>query len=273
LCRRLGFLLLLCGGLLTIQVRGQTASAPSPSTQNSLAAAKSAADQLVDQLVQNVERYRATLPSLTAHESIVSKFDEVVFFGRSVYKAEATVRMVRKSADEPLKESRLYTAFNGKPIAPGQQPRLPITLGDDFSDIPSDFFSTSNRHCYEFTLSPHPKDAPLELLISPNPDAATLPQCISAPKGRTGMVRVDPATLQLTHLESTTPMPNAEPNHSPAFISADYAPAKVGDKIFWLPATVIFRVVIGKDPMEWISHYSDYHQFTATATILPTTPE
>jgi hypothetical protein len=75
------------------------------------------------------------------------------------------------------------------------------------------------------------------------------------------------------HLEHANPLSNAEPNRYLTFISVDYAPFKVGDKTFWLPAIVMARAVFNKHPKKWVSRYSDYHLYTASAKILPGTPE
>jgi hypothetical protein len=175
-----------------------------------------------------------------------------------------------------LEESRQITVIDGKPVAPGQG-RLPVDLADDFGDLQTTVFSTQHRRCFNFSLSPHPNpNASIELTMSPSPDAATLSYCKKAQEGLTGSVRVDPATLQTTHFEVTIPVAAAVPNHEITFISADYAPAKIGDKAYWLPTTVTARWVSwanGKTPFAWVSHYSDYHQYTATSTILPATPE
>jgi hypothetical protein len=234
-------------------------------------------DTLVDKLVENATLNRATLPSLAAHESIVSKVDEVVFFGRSVYKAEAAVHMVRKSTGGPMEESRQILVLNGKAIAPNEQARLPFDFVDDFDDFQTEFFSPQHRRCYNFALVPHAnRSAPLELSITPRADAGTQLPCAIAQKGLACMVRIDPSAGQLTHLEFTLPVAAAEPIHHPIFLSADYAAAKVGDKTFWLPTTVIAHWVGGADrktPFAWVSRYSDYHQFTASVTISPVETE
>ena len=223
------------------------------------------ADQLGDELVENAARDHATLPSLTAHESIVSKVDEHVVFGKNTASAEATVHVVRMSPEGPWTENREFTVLNGKPVAPNTRIVLPFNLADGFNDTQSLFFSVQNRPCYNFALAARAgEDAHLELTITPVSEAATRTQCTA----RSGMARIDPATHRLTHLELTN---SAGPNSS-FFTSIDYAATKVGDKVFWLPSVVTARVVIGKTPNEWIARYSDYHRFTAKATILPADP-
>ncbi len=227
------------------------------------AVANPTVDRLVDELVENAARDHATLPSLTAHESIVSKVDEFVFVGKNTARAEANVRIVRKPPEGDWTEIREFTVFNGKPVTPKTRVQLPFNLVDSYNDTESSFFSVKNRPCYNFVLAAQAgHDAPLELVITPIADAASLPQC----KGDSGMARIDPATHHLTHLEYNHP---AGTNYSLWFHSIDYAATKVGDKTFWLPAVVTARVAIGKTPNEWTARYSDYHQYTSSVTILP----
>jgi hypothetical protein len=244
-----------------LQASAQVPAPPAASTQ--AAAANPTSDRLVDELVENAARDHATLPSLTAHESIVSKVDEVVVFGKNTAKAEATVRIVRKSPEGPWTENREITVLNGKPVTPNTRTFLPFNLTEGFNDTQSLFFSVQNRPCYNFALAARAgQDAPLELTITPFSEVATRTQCIV----HSGVARIDPETHHLTHLEFTNP---AGTNSSQFFGTIDYAATRVGDKIFWLPSLITARVVIGKTPYEWSARYSDYHQYAVTLTILP----
>jgi hypothetical protein len=257
---RVSSLWLLSIAMTCLQTPAQVAATPAASTQ---AVATPATDRLVDELMENAARDHATLPSLTAHESIISKADEFVFVGKNTAKAEATVHIVRKPPEGNWTEIREFTVFNGKPVTPRTRILLPFNLVDSYNDTESSFFSVKNRPCYSFALAAQAgHDAPLELVITPIADAASSTQC----KGDSGTARIDPATHHLTHLEYNHP---AGTNYSRWFHSIDYAATKVGDKTFWLPAVVTTRVVIGKTPNEWTARYSDYHQYTASVKILP----
>ncbi len=224
--------------------------------------------------MNNAERYRETLPSLTAHETILSETSEHIVFGKSAVHAEATMRVMRKTSDGSLEESRQITAVNGKPVASNKRVSLPLTISGGFGDFPAMFFTSQHQSCFHFVLAPHLRpDAPLELSISLNPDASTLPQCKPAPTGLTAIARIDPTTHQLIHLEQTFPDGPEAPGFRILFISVDLAPTLVGQNTFWLPTTLVTHAVDGKNRKSWISHYSDYHQFTATSTILSTIPE
>jgi hypothetical protein len=244
-------------------LRGSAQPPAPPAASTQTAAANLTADRLVDELVENAARDHATLPSLSAHESIISKVDEHVVFGKNTAKAEATVHIVRKSPGGDWTEDREFTVLNGKPVAPNTRVSLPFNLENSYNDTESLFFSVQNRPCYNFALATQTgHDAPLELTITPVSGAGTLAQC----QGYSGMARIDPATHHLTHLEYNHP---AGTSYSLWFHSIDYAATKVGDRTFWLPSLATTRVVIGKTPDEWSARYSDYHQYTASVTILP----
>jgi hypothetical protein len=250
--------------LFCAQLSAQSSpNAPSPQ-------ANLTADQLVDQLVENARAYRATLPSLAAHETILSKTSAVVVFGKSAVQAEATMRVMRKTPGGQLEESREFTTVNGKPHAAGKPVALPLTVQGAFDDFPAAFFDRENVPCYSFVLGPHlHPDALLTLSISLSPQAAALSQCKGISAALTAIAQIDPTARQLVHLERTFP---AEPEETKArilFMSIDLAPTKIGRTTFWLPTIFNASAVDGKARLEWASHYSDYHQFTATSTILP----
>jgi len=252
--------------LLSIAVVCQQASAqvtPPPTTSTGVTASDTATERLVDELVENAARDHATLPSLSAHESIISKVDEHVVFGKNTAKAEANVHIVRKQPEGSWTEIREFTAFNGKPVTPKTRVSLPFNLIDSFNDSENVFFSVQNRPCFNFALAARAgQDTPFELTITPLSVAGLSAQC----KGDSGMARIDPATHRLMHLEFTHPPGTT---YSAWFHAIDYAATKVGDKTFWLPSLVGTRVVIGKTPNEWTARYSGYHQYTASVTILP----
>jgi hypothetical protein len=231
------------------------------------------ADQLVDQLVANAALYRATLPSLTAHETIAS--DASILLYKPHAEAEATVRVVRKLPSGPLLESREYTTLNGKPVTPDKHVVLPTNIYDGFDGFQGLFFTGQHRRCFNFTLAPQTAPATqLEIRITLRADAASLPNCPSGMEGLLGIARIDPATHQLKHLEWTVPQV-AEPRVQILSASTDYAPTSIGDKTFWLPIEVAQYAINGKTKAKghFTVHYSDYHQYTATSTILPVTPQ
>jgi hypothetical protein len=258
---KIGIAAALCCGMAL----GQS---PSPTAPPQPAASESAADALVDQLVKNYVALYATLPSITAHEKVETHASRGILWQNST--GEGTMRVLRAASGGGLKETHEMTVYNGKPNPPMEN-KGPSQPTDSFIGVPEMFFSHSARPCFSFTLAPQPtKDGLLELHIALSPEYASLPKCRSGLEGLTGIVRVDPATHQVTHLERTIPNQVAPLSF---FASTDYAPAKIGDKTFWLPAATVSSVVVNKVKIHTVVHYSDYHQYTATSTILPATPE
>jgi len=243
-------------------------SAPLSKTQAPSAAIESAADELVDRLVQNAAALHATLPSLTAHEVVRTGASSGILMHRS--QGEGTVRVLRAASSGLLEETHQMTSFNKKPIAPGD-PKAPAQPTDAFSGLMDRFFSRANRPCFTFTLAPQPtKDDPLQLRISLSPDYASRPDCARGLEGLAGIALVDPATHRLTHLEQTVP---AAGGRGGRFVSTDYAPASIGDKTLWLPILSLSSDIQGKTRTCTSVYYSDYHQYAANVTILSATSQ
>ena len=226
------------------------------------------ANSLVDQLVENAAVYRATLPSLTARETIVSvdAGNWLKLEGPHRAEAEAIMRVTRKTPDGPLEELRQITSLDGKPIRADQHVVLPTGLNGGFGGMATVFFGP-NRSCFNFVLSqPVGQDASYKLLISVRPEAISRPHCPTKEVASgTAIALVAADTHQLTHLEWTFPAEVAAKYHRWVFASVDLAPTKVGSETFWLPTAVIGRGT-GKNQNEWVSHF-----WTITDT-LPTPP-
>jgi hypothetical protein len=236
---------------------------PKPPAQQSV-------EDLVDQLVANASVYRATLPSLTAEEDISSDLTILGIYTRHA-EAHATFRAIRKSEDTALDESRQITLLNGKPVRPGEHVNLPTTLFGGFGRFQDMFFSPQHRPCFNFALAPPTLRAPLQINITLNPDAATLRGCEPGLTGLTGIARIDAATGYLIHLERTIPAEVAAKGNHATFGSVDCAPTQVGDETFWLPTLVTGDVIQNKAKGRFTAHYSNYHRYIATSTILPAT--
>jgi hypothetical protein len=80
---------------------------------------------------------------------------------------------------------------------------------------------------------------------------------------------IDPETHQLVRLEEKY-IGTVTPKDRLIFLAVDLAPTTIGQKTFWLPITLSGKASLGKTRTDWVSHYSGYHQFTATSNIRPT---
>lgn len=90
-----------------------------------------------------------------------------------------------------------------------------------------------------------------------------------------GRVFIDPASMQITHLELTTPHHHiASGVAGERILSVDYAPVVLDGQTFWMPATITSRVTSGKNTfhaMVWSfrATYRNFHKLEVTSRILP----
>jgi hypothetical protein len=227
---------------------------------------------LLNQLVANAAQYRVTIPSLTADESIDSESSYGGLFKRKV-QANGTFRAVRGTPGEPLKESRQVTELNGRPVSPNDPVRLPVALFGGFGRFQEMFFTPEHVRCFAFTLLPDPGPrGTLQIAISAAQNLDSQPGCPSGYKGLTGVALVDVASHQLVHVERTLADSPANRGSAP-FASVDSAPTKVGEETFWLPTEVAGGTPKQFHRGKFVAHYSNYHRYVASVTLLPGTAE
>lgn len=233
-----------------------------------LGAQSAAPPELLNQLIANADQYRATLPSLTADETILSEASYRGMFKDKV-ESRGTFRAVRGAPGEPLKESREITISNGKPLEPGKQAKLPFALFGGFGRFQEMFFTPKNIHCFAFNVMPEPgPGGTIQISISVPSELEGQSDCAKSRAGLTGLVRVDAATHQLVHLERTVPDTPATRRSAP-FASVDCAPTKVGDETYWLPTVVTGGSANRAIRGQFVAHYSNYHRYAASITLLP----
>ncbi len=223
---------------------------------------------LIDELVANAVAYRANVPSITADEVIDSQESFLGILPDKVH-ATSTMRVLRagQGQNDRATESRQLLTLNGKPVDATKKPHLPFTLFGGFGSFQEMVFTPSHRGCFQFHMLQQPApDGSLQIAITPQPADAWPPQCPVLWQQVTGLVHVDPETHQLRHFERTVKPPAGQ---LAPFASVDCAPARIGDETFWLPVTVIGRNDDGKLRGEFIAHYSNYHRYTASITLLP----
>jgi hypothetical protein len=95
-----------------------------------------------------------------------------------------------------------------------------------------------------------------------------------------GRVFIDPASMQITHLEFTTPRhviipgdPYTSPIVGRRVITVDYAPVLLGGETFWMPSTITMLNTSGSgtfDTIVWSFRaiYRNYHKLEVTSHIL-----
>jgi hypothetical protein len=105
--------------------------------------------------------------------------------------------------------------------------------------------------------------------------AAKQPACSTIQPGTTGRFVVDSASMQVVHIERTVPNPIGRDQSVLGTAAVDFAPVNLNGKSFWLPSTVTaFTTETPKtSAFRFTAKYSNYHRFTASSTILPTTSD
>ena len=86
---------------------------------------------------------------------------------------------------------------------------------------------------------------------------------------------IDPETYQVVRLEVTTEDLNSPSSRNNIMTtSIDYASVALGGKTFWLTKTVTndFKDKTKPVHMHYEAHYTNYHRFAASSTILPMEP-
>ena len=73
----------------------------------------------------------------------------------------------------------------------------------------------------------------------------------------------------MVYLERTVPEQAAIDGRLAPFASVELAPAKIGEDTFWLPTMVYGTFNHNKVKGSFEAHYSDFHRYTASITILP----
>jgi hypothetical protein len=177
-------------------------------------------------------------------------------------------------------ESREIKYVDGKP-ATSQDMNAPTQLSEVFEGG-LDVVSLNQTACMSYALQRINRDRPTEPYIVRFATALT-PQnsagCLLQENSK-GRVFIDPASMQITHLELTTPRHIIVPGSSftspvvgRRVLSVDYAPVLLGRETFWLPSTITMRVTRGSafHMIVWSfrATYHNYHRLEVTSRILP----
>jgi hypothetical protein len=229
-------------------------------------------DQLLSQIEVNTDKYRATVPSFTCNEHIVSQELHLGQLKRET-NVDAVFTVTRSAANnDTFEESRELKTINGKPATKNKM-TLPLSFSGGFSGALTKFLSRDHQSCFEYavdTSAPSPQGTEAFTFIA-RTAAAREPSCASIQPDTTGKFTVDMASMQVTHIERTVPNPVGRDQTVLGTAAVDYQAVTLNGKSFWLPATITaFTTETSKtDSVRFTAHYSDYHRFAATSTILP----
>jgi hypothetical protein len=239
-------------------------------------------DEILQQLETNLDQYDARIPSLFCDEHIVSQVtpgqrDENTVTD-SVFRLK---RVVAHDHSTSLDESREVKTVNGQP-AKSQDLAGPSILSGVFEGALA-VVSRSQTACMNYTLErPSKRDpaAPYVIrfasVITPQNSA----KCLLQEEGK-GRAFIDPASMQITRMELTTPHHTIIPGSAYTsrimgewLLAVDYAPVALGGQTFWLPAAITSRATSGSGTFHQIvwtyrATYRNFHKLEVTSRIVP----
>jgi len=239
-------------------------------------------DEILQKLEANLDHYDSSLPSLFCDEHVVSqvspnprKQDTVT---DSVFRVK---RVVNPNHTTTLDESREVRTVNDRP-ATSQEIAGPTVISGAFEGALA-VVSLSQRACMNYTLErPRHYDpqAPIVVRFSSLLTPQNTAGCLLQEEGK-GRVFIDPATMQITRMELTTPHHTissgsrySPPTMGDRVLSVDYAPVLLEGQTFWLPATITSTVTSGRGTFHAVvwsfkATYRNFHKLEVTSRIVP----
>jgi hypothetical protein len=239
-------------------------------------------DEILQRLESNLQHYDKAVPSLFCDEHVVSQVTPGLSNqNTSTVSVFRLKRVLNPDHTTTLKESREVKTVNGQP---------PISQHIDGPSVISGAFegglavvSLGQQACINYTLQ-HPKGRDpsaayiviFKTELTPENSAACL-----LPEKSSGRASVDPASMQITHLELTTPHHVIIPEsgyHSAIkgerTLTVDYTPVQLDGQTFWMPATINSREIAGAGTFHAIvwsfrATYRNFHKLEVTSRILP----
>jgi hypothetical protein len=239
-------------------------------------------EEILERLETNLNHYDAGVPSFFCDERVLSRVEpglpgentvtDSVFHLKRTLGADHTTALV---------ESREIKSVDGKP-ANSQKMDGPTLLSGVFEGALA-VVSPSQTACMNYTLQRINRDRTTEpyivrfaTVLTPENTASCLLQ-----ENSKGRIFIDPASMQITHLELTTP------HHTiirgdvftsrvvgERVLTVDYAPVEFGGESFWMPSLITSRDTSGSGTFHMVvwsyrATYRNYHKLEVTSRILP----
>jgi hypothetical protein len=247
---------------------------------------------ILQTLQDNLDAYHRGIPSFLCDEHAVSKMAPLLTTSQQMRTrsqntvTDSTFRVKRTTnadGDTTLTESRDVKSVNGHD-AEGTEITGPAIFIGALSGGPV-LVSLGQTACMRYTLQPiKPGDSRKPIVV----EFASLPakerpaNCVLAEDG-SGHASIDPASMQVTHLEFKVPNhtifaggKNANGRDVPPTkgiwgASINYASVVLGGKTFWMPTSIDAKMTGGNGPTVWSFNatYSNYHKLEVTSRILP----
>jgi hypothetical protein len=239
-------------------------------------------DEILKRLDANLNYYDNRLPSLFCDEHLVSKVLPGPSNGDTV--TDSVFRLKRTaSADHTtvLVESRDIKSVNGKPTE-SQDMKGPTLLNGAFEGG-LDVVSLDQKSCMKYELERINVNRPTQPYVIRFSTVLTRDnsaECLLQEKSK-GRVLIDPASMQILHLELTTPHHVIIPANAylppvvgERVIAVDFAPVALGGETFWLPSSINSRDTgdantFHRTTWTFRASYRNYHRLEVTSRILP----
>ncbi len=239
-------------------------------------------EEILTRLESNLTHYDQAVPSFFCDEHAVSTVEPGLRNQNTVTDSVFRLKRVgHRDHSSTLDESREVKTVNGKP-ATSEEMGGPSTISGAFEGGLA-VVSLSQRACMRYTLERgNAKKLPASYVVrfATELTPENTADCLLQEKSQ-GRVLIDPATLQITHLELTTPRHTIIPASyyesavvGERVLSVDYAPVGLDGQTFWMPAAITSRNTSGKGTfhsMVWSfkATYRNFHKLEVTSRIVP----
>jgi hypothetical protein len=239
---------------------------------------------ILQTLQDNLDAYHKDIPSFLCDEHAVSTIFPESPSQNTV--TDSTFRVKRATSadgDTTLTESRYIKTVNGR-AAQGEEIRGPAIFYGALSGGPV-LVSLGQTACMRYMMQPiKPDDSrkPIVVEFASLPEKERPANCVLAEDG-SGHASIDPATMQVMHLEFKVPDHtiiaggktangrDVPPIKGTWVASINYASVELEGKTFWMPTSIDGKMVGGKNPTVWSfnAKYSNYHKLEVTSRIVP----
>jgi hypothetical protein len=233
-------------------------------------------DQLLSRVEANTEQYKASVPSFLCDEHIVS---QELHEGKITHETtvDALFRVTRSTSQAgTLDESREIKAIDGKPSS-NKKISMPLSFSGGFSGALAKFLSADRRQCFDYQpdLSHTALPGTEAFTFAAREAALKESACTTIQPGTTGKFVINSATTQVIHIERTFPYPIGKDQNVLGTASVDFDPVTLNGSTFWLPSVISASTseTSKTHAVRFTAHYSNYHRFAASSTILPTVPD
>jgi hypothetical protein len=235
-------------------------------------------DEILQRLEANLNHYDTALPNLFCDEHVISRIEPD--FGHDDAVIDSVFRLKRTANPDhtaSLVESREVKKVNGEPST-SKRTKVPALLSGVFEGGFA-VVSMSQKACMKYTLERIHQGEPYVIRFATALTPENKAGCLLQEKG-SGRVIIDPASMEITHLELTTPHHVINPGElfmppvvGKWILKVDYARVVLDGDSFWMPSAIASRDV-GKEGFNvtvWSfeAAYRNYHRLEVKSRILP----